>query len=284
MDMVQDKHPTSSGKEMPMLQEKKYFLFDIDGTLAVDETLYPGSRKLLDHIDRIGGKSFFITNNSIKSRKDYVAKFARWGISASVDQFMTASYVTCRYLKDHYNGKKLFVLGTPSLVEEVKSYDLAVTEQVEPDVSCVVAGFDNTLTYGKVDAACELLFRPDVDFVATNPDLRCPTSYGFMPDCGSICRMLTGATDREPYFVGKPGREMVDLCRRQVDADPAEMLVVGDRLYTDIACGINAGVETALVFTGEARPEDLLTTPYPPDYTFDTIGDLYQAIMEGEDT
>ncbi len=264
-----------------MLQEKKYFLFDIDGTLAVDDTLFDGTRALLDHIDHIGGRSFYITNNSIKSRKDYVEKFARWGIPTDREQFMTASYVTCRYLKDTYAGQTVFVLGTPSFVEEVKSFGLTVTEQVRPDVACVAVGFDNTLTYGKVNAACELLFRPDVDFVATNPDLRCPTSYGFMPDCGSICRLLTGATDRQPHVVGKPDRLMVDLCRRQVQADASEVLVVGDRLYTDIACGINAGVETARVFTGEAKPKDLADTPYPPDYTFPSIGDLYQA-LEGE--
>ncbi len=265
-----------------MLTDKKYFLFDIDGTLAVDDTLYPESARLLAYIDSIGGRSFYITNNSTKSRKDYVKKFARWNIRTEEDQFMTASYAACRYLADHYAGQKIFILGTPSFVAEATDFGLTVTEKAEPDVACVAAGFDNTLTYGKVNAACELLFRENVDFVATNPDLRCPTSYGFMPDCGSICRMLTGATDREPYYIGKPGREMVDLCRAQVDADPAEMLVVGDRLYTDIACGINAGVETALVFTGEAKPEDLPTTLYPPDYTFNTIGDLYQEIVQGE--
>ncbi len=263
-----------------MLQEKKYFLFDIDGTLAVDDTLFADTRILLDYIDAIGGRSFYITNNSIKSRKDYVDKFARWGIETDEDQFMTASYATCRYLKEQYDGRKVFVMGTPSFVAEVRSFGLTVTERVEPDVACVAVGFDNTLTYEKVNAACELLFRQDVDFVATNPDLRCPTSYGFMPDCGSICRMLTGATDREPHFVGKPDREMVDLCRAQTGAGPEEVLVVGDRLYTDIACGIYAGVETALVFTGEAKRSDLADTAYPPDYTFDTIGDLYRALRE----
>ncbi len=270
-----------------MLEGKKYFLFDIDGTLAVDETLYPGSRDLLSYIESIGGRSFYITNNSIKSRKDYVEKFSRWQIKTDEDQFMTASYVTCRYLKEHYRDQTLFVVGTPSLIEEMKSFDLTVTEEVRADVACVVVGFDNTLTYAKVDHACELLFRPEVDFVATSPDLRCPTSYGFMPDCGGICRMLTSAVERTPYVVGKPGRTMVDLCMDQVNASPEEVLVVGDRLYTDIACGINAGVETALVFTGEAKKEDLIDTKYPPDYTFDTILDLYRAVCpqkKGETT
>ena len=101
-----------------MLKDKRYFLFDIDGTLAVDETLYDGTKELLDYIEEIGGKSFYITNNSVKSRKDYIEKFARWGIRAEASQFMTASYATCEYLKAHYAGKKLFVLGTPSFRKE----------------------------------------------------------------------------------------------------------------------------------------------------------------------
>ncbi len=259
-----------------MLAEKKYFLFDIDGTLAVDDMLYPGSRELIAYIEAAGGRAFYITNNSVKSRKDYVAKFARWGIRTQESQFMTASYASCCHLKEHYSGKKLFVLGTPSFVEEVKSFGLTVTECAEPDVACVVAGFDRTLRYEKVEAACELLFRQGVDFIGTNPDLRCPTAFGFVPDCGGICAMLHAATGRTPRYIGKPDAGIVALCTEQVHARPEEVLVVGDRLYTDIACGINAGVETALVYTGEARPADLAEAEFMPDYTFADMEMLYQ--------
>ena len=94
-----------------MLKEKKYFLFDIDGTLAVGETLYDGTKELLEWIERKGGRSFYITNNSTKSRKDYVDKFARWGIEASEEQFMTASYAACLYMKEHYAGRRCLYLG-----------------------------------------------------------------------------------------------------------------------------------------------------------------------------
>ena len=97
-----------------MLKNKKYYLFDIDGTLAVDDTLYDGSFELLQYINEIGGRAFYITNNSVKSRKDYMEKFARWGIETDEDQFMTASYATCCYLKKNYIDKKIFVVGTPS--------------------------------------------------------------------------------------------------------------------------------------------------------------------------
>lgn len=263
-----------------MLKDKKYFLFDIDGTLAVDDVIFDGSRELISYIDRIGGRSFYITNNSTKSRKDYVEKFRRWGICTDEMQFMTASYAACRYLKKRYGGKKLFVVGTPSFVEELKDAGLAVTEQTEADVACVVVGFDRTLTYGKVEAACELLFRPGMDYVATNPDLCCPVSYGFVPDCGGICEMLKAATGRKPYYVGKPDAGIIDICLEQVDGRKEEALVVGDRLYTDIACGIRAGVETALVYTGEAKREDLEETRFMPDYTYENIRRMYEEITE----
>lgn len=263
-----------------MLKNKKYFLFDIDGTLAIDETLYDGSKELLDYIESIGGRSFYITNNSVKSRKDYIEKFSRWGIRTDEDQFMTASYATCQYLKKHYEGKKLYIVGTPSFEEEVKSYGFELAAGAEPDAAAVVAGFDRTLDYQKIETACELLFSPEVDYIGTNPDLRCPTAFGFIPDCGGICGMINAAVDREPIYVGKPNAEIVTMCMEQVQAQKEEVIVVGDRLYTDIACGINAGVETAVVYTGEAKAEDLADTEFQPDMAFENIRELYEAFRK----
>ncbi len=266
-----------SGKN---LGDKKYFLFDIDGTLAIDDTIYDGSRELLSYIESIGGQSYYITNNSVKSRKDYIEKFRRWNISTKEEQFVTASYATCRYLKEHYQGKKLLVVGTPSFEEELRSFGLELTHTAKDDVACVVVGFDRTLVYEKVEEACKALFRPEVDFVGTNPDYRCPTAFGFVPDCGGICEMLRVTTDRTPYYAGKPNAQIVKMCMEQAGAKPEEVLVVGDRLYTDIACGIHAGVETALVYTGEAREEDLAQTEYMPDYAFENIYTLYEAFRK----
>ncbi|MDY2662091.1 MAG: HAD-IIA family hydrolase [Bariatricus massiliensis] len=261
-----------------MLKHKKIFLFDIDRTLAVDSLLYEGSRELLEYIERIGGRAYYITNNSTKSRKDYVDKFARWNLETSEEQFVTASYATCLYLKEHYGGKKLFVMGTPSFVEELRSWGLVVTEHAQEDVSCVVVGFDQSLTYEKVWDACRLLFCEGVDYVGTNPDLRCPTAFGFVPDCGGICEMLNGTVGRRPLYIGKPNAQIVELCLKDCGADKNEVLVVGDRLYTDIACGINAGVDTAVVYTGEATKEEVEGSSWKPDYEFENIMELYQRI------
>lgn len=261
-----------------MLKDKKYFLFDIDGTLAVDDTLYEGSYDLIKYIEKIDGRAFYITNNSVKSRKDYMEKFAHWGIKTDEDQFMTASYATCCYLKEYFAEKKIFVVGTSSFVEELCSFCLNITETDMDDIDCVVVGFDRTLDYIKIEKACELLMDPTVDYIATNPDLRCPTGFGFIPDCGAICNMISAAVDRKPYYVGKPNKEIVQMCMRQVNASEDEVIVVGDRLYTDIACGINARVDTAIVFTGEAKPEDIADTPFKPDYCFENILDFFEAV------
>ena len=264
-----------------MLKDKKYFLFDIDGTLAVDDFLYEGSCDLIKYIEKINGRAFYITNNSVKSRKDYMEKFMRWGISTDEDQFMTASYATCCYLKEHYNDKRIFAVGTPSFIEEMISFGLNVTEEDMNNIDCVVVGFDRTLDYGKIEKACELLTNPSIDYIGTNPDLRCPTGFGFIPDCGAICNMIRAAVDREPYYVGKPNKEIVQMCMRQVNASLDEVIVVGDRLYTDIACGINAKVETAVVFTGEAKEEDLKDTEFKPDYCFENILEFFEAVRNG---
>lgn len=262
-----------------MLKQKKYFLFDIDGTLAVDTTLYEGTKDMIRYIESIHGKAFYITNNSTKSRRDYVKKFEKWNIKTTEDQFVTASYATCLYLKRKYGHRKLFVLGTPSFVQELKEYGLTVTELAEEDVACVVVGFDETLRYEKVQVACELLFRPEVDYVGTNPDLRCPTAFGFIPDCGGICEMINCTVDRMPFYVGKPNEIIVDLCLQQVNGKKEEAIVVGDRLYTDIACGINSNVDTAVVFSGEASREDMETAEYQATYQYDTILEFYHAII-----
>ena len=263
-----------------MLKQKKVFLFDIDGTLAVDSTLYEGSRELLAYIERIGGHAFYITNNSTKSRKDYVEKFAKWGIETCEEQFVTASYATCLYLKQRYEGRKLFVMGTPSFVEELRAWGLSVTEHAEEDVACVVVGFDQSLTYDKVWDACRLLFHEEIDYIGTNPDLRCPTAFGFVPDCGGICEMLNGTVGRKPFYIGKPNARIVELCLAVCGASRKETLVVGDRLYTDIACGVNAKVDTAVVYTGEATKEEVAGSRWKPDYEFDNIMELYRTVTE----
>lgn len=262
------------------LSSKKLFLFDIDGTLAVGDTLYEGSADLLSHIAQIGGKAYYITNNSTKSGADYVEKFrSAFHLETSEDQFITSGYMALRFLLAHYREQKIFVLGTSSFVAELRRNGLDVTQTVQEGnaIGCVLVAYDSELTYGKLIQASRVLLTTDAPFYATNPDLRCPIDFGFIPDCGAICSMLTQTTDRQPTYLGKPNKEVVELCLSRSGFSREETLVVGDRWYTDIACGINGGVDTCVVYTGEARPEEAADTPYPATYAFWNIKELSDA-------
>lgn len=262
-------------KPLESLKHKKLFLFDIDGTLAIGDTLYEGSAELLSYIERIGGRSYFITNNSTRSGQDYVEKFRKaFRLETVEEQFITSGYMTIRFLKEHFSDRKIFVLGTVSFVKELRKNGLNVTETAEEDISCVVVAYDSELSYDKLIQVCKALSGRELPYYATNPDLCCPIDFGFVPDCGAICNMIGEATGKKPVYLGKPSREVVDLCLTLSGFSREETLVVGDRLYTDIACGINGGVDTCVVFTGEAKPEDMADTPYPADYCFQTIKEL----------
>lgn len=263
------------------LKKKKLFLFDIDGTIAVGDTLYEGSADLLSYIESIGGKAYYITNNSTKSGADYVSKFRdAFQLETTENQFVTSGYMTLRFLKEHYAHKKIFVLGTASFVAELRKNNLTVTERCEPGIDCVVVAYDSELNYNKLVEVSKVLFTKDVPFYGTNPDLRCPIDFGFIPDCGAICDMITQTTDKAPIYLGKPSKEVVELCLTLSGFSREETLVVGDRLYTDIACGINGNVDTCVVFTGEATPEDIKDTPYKPTYAFATIKELFEACTQ----
>lgn len=260
------------------LKSKKLFLFDIDGTIAVGDTLFEGSAELLAHIDRIGGKSYFITNNSTKSGADYIAKFKRaYHLDTTEDQFVTSGYMTLRFLLENYSKSVIYVMGTASFLSELRRSGLTVTEKCRPDIACVVAAYDSELTYEKLCETSKALLTNDVPFYATNPDLRCPIDFGFIPDCGAMCSLLTATTGKRPIYLGKPSAKVVELCLSLSGFSREETLVVGDRLYTDIACGINGGVDTCVLFTGEAKKPDLQDTPYKPDYAFENVMELYLA-------
>jgi len=267
-------------KSLLNLRAKKLFLFDIDGTLAVGDTLYEGSARLLRYIDSIGGRAYFITNNSTLSGRDYVEKFHKaFGLDTTEDQFITSGYMTIRFLTEHYWNHKIYVLGTASFIAELRKNNLYITEEAEEGIACGVVAYDNELNYHKLVQACKVLTDPAIPFYGTNPDLCCPVDFGFVPDCGAICNMIAASVGRQPAYLGKPSPEVVELCLTLSGFSREETLVVGDRLYTDIACGINGGVDTCVVFTGEAKPEQMADTQYPAAFSFPTIKDLLSALI-----
>lgn len=266
---------------MTPLSEKKLFLFDIDGTIAVGDTLYDGSRPLLDYIHSIGGRAYYITNNSTRSNGDYVTKFRdSFGLETRENQFVTSGYMTLRFLRQHHARDKIYVLGTDSFIAELRRNGLRITEEPESDAACVVVAYDSELTYQKLVNACRILSVADVPFYGTNPDLCCPIDFGFIPDCGAICQMITSSTGKAPRYLGKPNPEVVSLCQADSGFTGEQTLVIGDRLYTDIACGINAGVDTCVLYTGEATPEEVAHNRFKPTYAFADVRALLSACQQ----
>ncbi|MBQ4527784.1 MAG: HAD-IIA family hydrolase [Clostridia bacterium] len=259
---------------MENLKNKKLFLLDMDGTIYLDNDLFEATPAFLDAIKKRGGKYLFLTNNSSKSVNKYVEKLASLGINANTDDFLTSSQATSLFLKEK-NYHKIYVLGTNSLKEELSCFN--ITDKLEDDIDCLVMGFDTELTFQKLEDACILLGR-GVEYIATNPDYVCPTWYGYVPDCGSVSDMLYNATKRRPLFIGKPQPEMALIAMENTGCTKEETLIVGDRIYTDIACGINAGIDSVMVLSGESTAEDIEKYNIHPTYVLNGIEDILDAI------
>ena len=265
------------GKESSELTKKKLWLFDMDGTIYEEERVFDGTLDLLQKIINDGGHYVFITNNSSKSVVDYVEKVTRLGIKADAENFYTSAQATIHYLKANNPEAKVYCQGTRSLVKELQEAGINVTEEVVP-VDVVLVGFDMELTTAKVRNTCEILSTQDVVYIATNPDWACPTSFGFIPDCGSICEMIKHATGKWPIFIGKPEATMVRFVMDKYGVSKEETVVVGDRLYTDIATGLNANVTAVCVLTGEATEEEIVNGDIKPTFTFSSVRDIAKML------
>lgn len=263
-----------------MLKDKKLFLFDIDGVIKLGDEFIDGSKELFKYIDSVGGKSVFITNNSTKSNIEYAEYFRQRGFDVDESNFVTALSVTEKYLLQHFKSDLIFVVGTKAFENALKLKGLRITETADDDVKVVLVAFDTELNYSKLQNACKLLQTKDVTYLATNSDLRCPVEYGFIPDCGSIVDMIYSTTGCKPTFLGKPAPDMVFESLTATGFTKAETVVVGDRLYTDIACGINANVDTIAVLTGEIKQGDILNTKFKPTYVFNSVKEIYEELTK----
>lgn len=265
------------GKDASELKNKKLWLFDMDGTIYKEDTLFDGTLDLLHRIVELGGKYVFITNNSSKSVADYIKKVNSLGIEADKDNFFTSAQATILYLKRKHPNAKVYCQGTKSLINELKVAGIDVTENVE-QVDVVLVGFDTELTTGKIRNTCEILCTQSVTYIATNPDWACPVVFGFIPDCGSICQMIKNATGKWPIFIGKPEPTMIDIVRAKEHRFVGETVVIGDRLYTDIATGLNARVTAICVLTGEATVEEIQYNNIKPTYTCINVRQVFEIL------
>ena len=254
------------------LKNKRLFLLDMDGTIYLGNDLFDGTLDFLRYIKSVGGRYIFLTNNSSKSVDKYIEKLSSLGISSSEADFFTSTNATIMYLKKRtYN--KIYAFGTSSFKKQLKDEGFNITDRLEDDIDCLCMGFDTELTFQKLEDACILLGR-GVDYIATNPDWVCPTSYGYVPDCGSVSEMLYNATKRRPYFIGKPRPDMALFAMERAGFKNEQTAIIGDRLYTDIACGVNADICTIFVLSGEGTMEDVKKSEIKPQFIYKNIRTL----------
>ena len=253
------------------MKDLKLFLFDMDGTLYLGDQLFSFTIELLRKIKAVGGRYMFMTNNSSKSVKAYIEKLQKLGIPATEEEFITSSQATAYYLQNHHAGAKLYVCGTESLKTELRSQGFTITEDLS-EVECIVMGFDTELNFKKLHDVSFMLCTRELPYIATNPDYVCPTEFGSVPDCGSVCDMIFNATGKRPVVIGKPEALMPQLAMARTGYIKEQTVVIGDRIYTDIKSGINAGTVTVLVMSGETTQEILDASPDKPDFVLADAG------------
>ena len=256
---------------------KKLFLLDMDGTLYLGGRLFPHTLAFLRAIRDAGAEYLFLTNNSSKGADAYVQKLCGMGILSVEDDFFTSTDAACAHLKMHHTGNLIYALGTESFKRQLRKEGFPITDVLQDGIDCLLMGYDTELTYRKLADASILLGR-GVTYLATNPDWVCPTEFGYVPDCGSIAQALEHATGRLPLFLGKPKPEIALLAMEKKGVKPEETMMIGDRIYTDIACGRNAGILSVLVFSGETTPKIMEESEIRPDLAIQGIEDILPSL------
>lgn len=263
---------------MSKLKNKKLFLLDMDGTIYLDQELFDGALDFLEYVKSSGGRYIFLTNNSSKGVDKYIEKLGKMGIKASPEDFISSTDATIRYLKEK-GYQKTYAFGTESFVKQLRDSGLSITTEREDGIDCLCLANDTELTFQKLEDAC-ILLGSDIDYIATNPDWVCPTWYGYVPDCGSFADILYNATKRRPRFIGKPEPEMVYLAMQATGFSKEETVLLGDRVYTDIACGVNAGISTVFVLSGEGTMEDVEKGDAKPEFIYENIRKVYEDLTQ----
>ncbi len=247
------------------------FLLDMDGTIYLDNELFDGS---LDFINTLINKNIryvFLTNNSSSSLQNYVNKLKRISVPATEENIFTSGMAMGVYLNQNHPNKKVYLVGTKALKNELSTYKINLVED-NPDI--VVIGFDRELTYEKLEKACKYLDDGAI-FLATNPDYVCPiANKRYIPDCGSMCDMITNATGKKPTYIGKPSPMMINLLQSKYNINKEKIAMVGDRVYTDIKAGVNANVKTICVLSGESTMETIENSDVKPDLILNSVKDI----------
>ncbi|NNJ11367.1 HAD-IIA family hydrolase [Chloroflexales bacterium ZM16-3] len=246
------------------------YIFDLDGTVYLGDTLLPGAVALFARLRGDGRRVAFLSNNPTKNREQYVAKLMRFGIQASLSEVVNTTYVMVEWLKANAPGATVYPVSEQPLIDELTAAGFPISERAG-EVQFVIASFDRTFVYHKLQVAFDAI-RAGARLVATNPDRFCPVPGGGEPDAAAIIAAIEAcANTRCEVNVGKPSPIMARTVSAALGLPPERCLMVGDRLMTDIAMGAEAGMDTALVLTGDSTRADLPAAPHQPTYILNDL-------------
>ena len=249
------------------------YIFDLDGTVYLGDALLPTAGETIAALRDSGRRTLFLSNNPTRTRQEYAAKLTQLGISTPEVDVINSSYVMVDFLRQQMPGARLFVVGEASLRGELAGAGFELTGDAR-QVDAVIASFDRTFDYGKLQIAFDAIGH-GARFFATNADRYCPVPGGGQPDAAAMIAAIEACTNTEvEAVVGKPSLHMAQAILRLVDASPSDCIMIGDRLETDILMGLNAGMAGALTLTGATGEADQAQSPIKPTYVIRQLGDL----------
>lgn len=261
----------------------KHVALDMDGTIYNGTTLFDFTVPFLDKMKEMGIGYSFLTNNPSKSTDDYLKHLEKMGIPGKREEMYTSAQATIDYIKYNYpQAKRLFILGTPSMIKEFEGEGFISTQDSADDVpDMIVAGFDMSLTYSRLCRAAWWV-KQNLPYIATNPDRVCPTDQPIvLVDCGSICSCLEYATGRKPdVVIGKPDPRMLSGILTRYNLHPSEVAMIGDRIYTDVKMAENAGALGVLVLSGETTMAIVDQSESKPDIIAQDLSEFQQMLID----
>jgi NagD protein len=250
------------------------WLSDMDGVLVREEVALPGAAEFLARLVERERRFLVLTNNSIFTPRDLAARLAHSGLHIPEDAIWTSALATARFLADQLPQGSAYVIGEAGMTTALHQVGYTLTER-NPDF--VVLGETRTYSFEAITRAIRLI-EAGARFIATNPDVTGPSDEGPLPATGSVAALITAATGRSPYFVGKPNPMMLRSALNQIEAHSESTMLVGDRMDTDIVAGIEAGLDTCLVLTGSTRRGDVEKFPYRPGRILESIAEAVELV------
>lgn len=267
---------SNTAENLRRLSEVACFVLDMDGTFYLGNQLLEGSLEFFHRVRGVGKRILFLTNNSSRDGLYYAEKLERMGCPTSSKDIYTSGMATCQYVLRNYSKARVFLLGNEHLAGEFRRYGISL---VEDDPQLVVVGYDTTLDYRKMCRVCDFV-RAGLPYIATHPDFNCPVESGFEPDIGAIMAFIEASTGRKAdRIIGKPYGDIVRGMLEMTSLPPEKLCICGDRLYTDIATGVNHGILSVCVLTGESSPEDIEASSVQPDLVFNRLSDMLTYIL-----